>query len=228
MANKVIGIEGLVGSGKTSICKELIKIIPNSILLHGGNLYRGIVLALMENSKNINMNNLKDNIENIDIKELMDKLKVDFRIENQESVVYVNNKKVDDDDLQTQNASLAVSIAGKNADNAHFYMFARNLIDGFKQKYNVIVSGRDLMQIYPNLDYHFFIKASLDERVRRKLIQYNDKVSRKEVEENIIKRDKLQEASGYYRIYENTIEVDVTNCKDISESTNEVLKHIKL
>ena len=41
--NIVIGIEGLVGSGKTSICRELLKLIPNSIILHGGNLYRGIV-----------------------------------------------------------------------------------------------------------------------------------------------------------------------------------------
>lgn len=228
MANKVIGIEGLVGSGKTSICKELVKIIPNSIILHGGNLYRGIIYALMQNSKSIDINNLKDNIQNIDIKDLMDKLKVEFRIENQESIVYVNNRKIDEEVLQSEKASLAVSIAGANADNAHLYLFAQNLIDTYKQKYNVIVSGRDLMKIYPNLDYHFFIKASLDERVRRKLIQYKGADSYENVKKNIIKRDKLQEASGYYKIYEKTIEIDVTNCKDVKESTNEVLKHIKL
>lgn len=228
MANKVIGIEGLVGSGKTSICKELVKIIPNSIILHGGNLYRGIIYALMQNSKSIDINNLKNNIQNIDIKDLMDKLKVEFRIENQESIVYVNNRKIDEEVLQSEKASLAVSIAGANADNAHLYLFARNLIDTYKQKYNVIVSGRDLMKIYPNLDYHFFIKASLDERVRRKLIQYKGADSFENVKKNIIERDKLQEASGYYKIYEKTIEIDVTNCKDVKESTNEVLKHIKL
>lgn len=227
MANKVIGIEGLVGSGKTSICKELVKIIPDSIILHGGNLYRGIVYALMQN-KNIDIKNLKDNIQNIDIKDLMDKLKVELKIENQESVVYVDNKKINEEDLQSEKASLAVSIAGANADNAHLYIFSRNLIDAYKQQYNVIVSGRDLMKIYPNLDYHFFIKASLEERVRRKLIQYKDANSYEDVKENIVARDKLQEASGYYKIYDNTIEIDVTNCKDVKESTNEVLKHIKL
>ena len=41
--NIVIGIEGLVGSGKTSICRELIKKIPNSVLLNAGDLYRAIV-----------------------------------------------------------------------------------------------------------------------------------------------------------------------------------------
>lgn len=34
MANIVIGIEGLVGAGKTSICRELVKKIPNTILVN--------------------------------------------------------------------------------------------------------------------------------------------------------------------------------------------------
>ena len=47
----VIGIEGLVGAGKTSICRELLNIIPNAVLLHGGNLYRAIVYALLQEEK---------------------------------------------------------------------------------------------------------------------------------------------------------------------------------
>ena len=31
MENKVIGIEGYVGAGKTAICKNLLNKIPNSI-----------------------------------------------------------------------------------------------------------------------------------------------------------------------------------------------------
>ena len=51
--NVVIGIEGLVGSGKTSICRELIKTIPNTVLLNGGNLYRAIVYVLLQKEPNI-------------------------------------------------------------------------------------------------------------------------------------------------------------------------------
>ncbi len=227
MKNIVIGIEGLVGSGKTSICKELLKYIPNSMILHGGNLYRGIVYALMHNGKEIDINNLKENIQNIDIKELMDQLKVKFQIENSESVIYVNDEKIDDEKLQSEEASLAVSIAGLNADNSHLYLFARNLIDMYKEKFNVIVSGRDLMNIYPNLDYHLFITADLDERVRRKMIQYGENANKEEIKENIEKRDNLQKQAGYYKIYDNTITIDVTNCKNIEESTKKVLEHIK-
>lgn len=226
MKNIVIGIEGLVGSGKTSICKELIKYIPNSIILDGGNLYRGIVYALMKNSKEIDINNLKENIKNIDIKKLMKQLKVEFRIENMETVIYVNDEKIDNKKLQSKEASMAVSIAGRSADNSELYIFAKNLINIYKNKFNIIISGRDLMNIYPDLDYHFFIEASLDERVKRKMIQYDKLESSEEIKKHIIERDRLQEQAGYYRIYKNTIKIDVTDCKNVEDSTKMVLKHI--
>ena len=227
MGNIVIGIEGLVGAGKTSICRELLKHIPNSIILHGGNLYRGIVYVLMNSSKNIDLSNLKNNIQNIDIKDLMDKLKVELKIENRESIIYVNGIKIDEDDLQSKEASLAVSIAGGSADNSHLYAFGKKLIDGYKEKFNVIVSGRDLMNIYPNLDYHFLITASLEERVKRKMKQYGENSNYEEVKENIVKRDELQNQTGYYKVYDNTIKVDVTDCKTVEESAKKVLENMK-
>ena len=72
----VIGIEGLVGAGKTSICRELLNIIPNAVLLHGGNLYRAIVYALLQEEKNILK--LKFKLKKIDIKRLMEKYKIDI------------------------------------------------------------------------------------------------------------------------------------------------------
>lgn len=228
MKKLVIGIEGLVGAGKTSICRELLNKIPNCILLNGGNLYRAIIYALMNLEKdNINLENLSESLKNIDIKELMDKLKVELKLENRETIVYVAGNKIDEDSLQSKDNSLAVSIAGKSADNTHFYAFGKSIIDMYKERFNVVVSGRDLMKIYPDLDYHFLITASLEERVRRKCIQYNGRVDFEDVKQNIIKRDELQEAAGYYKKYDNTIEVDITNCKNIEESTNEVLKYIQ-
>ena len=108
MKNIVIGIEGLVGSGKTSICKELLNYIPNSIILHGGNFYRGIIFALMETYKDVELQNLKEKINNIDIKELLDKLKIEFKIENRETVFYFNGTKLDEEKLQSESNSLAV------------------------------------------------------------------------------------------------------------------------
>ena len=222
MENIVIGIEGLVGSGKTSICRELLNKIPNSIIFHGGNLYRGIVYAFLNKNESI------DSLKGKDITKIMGLLKVSIEIEDRQTVVYVDNKKITEEELQNQSTSMAVSKAANIADNKELFIFARNIINEFRKKYNVIVSGRALMEIYPNLDYHFFITASLDERVKRKASQYNGDLEMDSLREHIEKRDKLQKDTGFYKIYPNTIKVDVTNCKDIKESTDEVFKHINI
>lgn len=220
MKNMVIGIEGLVGSGKTSICRELVNRIPNSIILHGGNLYRGIVYAFMQMNKDINI--LKD----MDIVKIMDELKVKIELENNETVVYVDNQKMDEEILQNQTTSMVVSKVSNIADNTKLFIFGRSIIDKFKEKHNVIVSGRSLMKIYPSLDYHFLITAALDERVKRKANQYND-IDLNKIKEHIIKRDEFQEKSGFYKEYSNTIKVDVTDCKNVYEATNKVCEYIE-
>ena len=226
--NITIGIEGLVGSGKTSLCRELLEKIPNSIILHGGNLYRGIVFALMNSG--LDMSKIKNDTTTekpIDIKKLMDMLKVELKIENRESVVYVRGIEIDEEKLQSDDTSMAVSKIAKDANNSNFYTFGKKLIDMYKQKYNLIISGRDLMRIYPEIDYHFFITADLEERVNRKMKQYsNSKITREELMKHIQERDKLQEESGFYKRYDKTIDIDVTDCKNAEESAKKVLKYI--
>ena len=196
MANLVIGIEGLVGAGKTSICRELKNIIPDTILFNGGNLYRAVVYAMMQNGRELE--ELKNKGKSLDIKEMMDLFKIELKIENNETIVYIDGIKVDEDSIQSKEASLAVSTVGGSADNKALFEFSKNLINSYKEKFNIIVSGRSLMKIYPECNYHFFITASLDERVRRKLIQYNEKESPKDIRDNIVKIDILQEKAGFY------------------------------
>lgn len=229
MKNIVIGIEGLVGSGKTSICRDLLNIIPNSIVFHGGNLYRAIIYTLIQENKELfkNMQTLKENIADIDIKKLMDSLNVEVKIEDRQTVVYVDGKKIEEEKIQSKEASMAVSVAVGSADNTNLFIFLRNLINEFKEKYNVILSGRAINTIYPNVDYHFLITASLDERVKRKASQYGENANLDDLREHIIKRDELQEKAGFYDIKENTIVVDVTDCKNIQESTEKVCEYIE-
>ena len=226
MENITIGIDGLVGAGKTSICRAMLDKIPNSIILHGGNLYRGIVYALMNSG--IDMSKIVNNSDKpIDIKQMMDMLKVEIKIENRESVVYVDGKEINEDNLQSDATSLAVSKIAKDADNSKFYAFGKKLIDVYKKQYNLIISGRDLMKIYPDLDYHFFVTADIETRVDRKMHQYtNEKITREELKKHIEERDSLQEQAGFYKRYDKTIDVDVTECKSAEESAMKILEKI--
>ena len=121
-----------------------------------------------------------------------------------------------------------VSIVGGMANNKALFEFSKQLINKLKQKSNVIVSGRSVMKIYPEADYHLFITADLEERINRKLIQYKGKISKEQIKNDIIKRDELQEKAGFYELHEITKVIDVTDCKTVEESTNKVYKEICL
>ncbi len=226
MEHVVIGIEGLVGAGKTSICRELIKILPNTILLNGGNLYRAIVYVMMKSGANLDK--LKAQAKEIDIKTVMDLFHIELKIENNETKIYMDGHIIEEEELQSRQASLAVSEVGGKANNEALFIFARNLIEHLKIEHNIIVSGRSLMQIYPKTDYHFFITASLEERARRKSIQYKGETDIEELVNHIAKRDELQKQAGFYELSANTICIDVTECKTVEESTSKVLSYIKL
>jgi len=220
MGNIVIGIEGTVGAGKTSICRKLLDKIDNSIILHGGNIYRAIVYG-MSKSRKINKK------ENLDAFEIMKELGIEIKLEDRETVIYMNGKKVDEEVLQSQKASMAVSQISNIANNEKLYKFGKDLIDGFRKDYNIILSSRDIVKMYPDVTYHFFIDASLEERTNRKFMQYNKEIPKEQIREMIQTRDELQENSGYYKKYPQTITIDVTNCKNIEQSTELVLENIK-
>ncbi len=226
MENIVIGIEGPVGAGKTSICRELIKRMPNTILLNGGNLYRAIVYCMI-NNKDM-MQSLKKEMNNIDIKQIMDYFKIEIRIENNESEFYIDGKKMEEEKMQSQEASMAVSAIGGTAKNEALFEFARQLINTIKIKSNVIISGRSIMKIYPQADYHFFITANLEERVNRKYVQYKGEISKEEIKQDIIKRDELQEKAGFYELDKKTQVIDVSDTKSASESADKVMEKLNL
>lgn len=225
MSNLVIGIEGMVGAGKTSICRELIKRIPNSILVNGGNIYRSIIGMIIK--KGLDLNELKKIAGNLDMKKIMDLLGIKFKIENNETVMYCNEEKVNEEFIQSKEVSMAVSSLGGRTNEKKLFEYAKDLIDNFKKEYNVILSGRGVLKIYPECDYHLFITADLEERVKRKYSQYSN-VTMDEVRNNIIKRDELQKEVGYYDLFDITKVIDVTDCKSAEESTDKVMEVLNI
>lgn len=227
MSNIVIGIEGYVGTGKTTVCRKLLEKIPNSIILHGGNIYRAISYGILKTG----LLEQKENIAklgHLDIKNIMDKLKLKIELENNETVVYIHDKKVNEEDLQSLETSMATSKISNVANNDKLYEFGRNIIEKFKQKYNVILSSRDIVNMYPKVDYHFLLIADIDERVRRKIGQYEGKITEQELKKHIEERDKLQQESGYYKIHPITRVIDVTKFKTPEDTMNKLLEYINI
>ena len=226
--NIVIGVEGDVSSGKTSVCKELCKVIPDSIFADAGLIARSIVMGVKKSPIAIPVVIkllLGKNIEPI---ELMNKLKIEFKIENNQTSIYVKGKKVEEKDIQTENNSKGVSKYTSKVNKDSLYGFARKIIDEYRENYNVIVSARDLVRLYPDMTYHIFITASLEERVNRRYKQFKGKYTKEQIKETIKKRDEMHEKAGYNNKYEKTIIVDVTECKSAKESAEKVLENMDL
>ena len=226
MENIVIGIEGYVGTGKTSVCRKLLDKIPNSVLLHGANIYRAITYGILKTGL-INVKEDNNKLSSLNIKNIMDKLKLKIEIEDRESVVYIHDKKIEEKDLQSLETSIATSKISSYANNDKLYDFGRNIIESLKQNYNVILSSRDIVNMYPKVDYHFLLVADIDERVRRKMNQYKGEITADELKEHIQKRDELQKQSGYYKIHPITKVIDVTACKTVEDETNKIMEFIK-
>ena len=165
--------------------------------------------------------------ENIDAFEIMKKLGIEIKLENRETVIYMNNKKISEEDLQAEKTSINVSKISNKANNEKLYEFGKELINSFREKYNIILSSRDIIKMYPDTTYHFFVTADLETRTKRKYNQYNKEISEAKIEEMIKQRDELQEKSGYYKIYPQTKVIDVTDCENVEESAEKILKNIK-
>ncbi len=67
------------------------------------------------------------------------------------------------------------------ANNSALFAFANNIIESYKKHFNIIVSARELVDIYPNMDCHIFVTATLEERVKRRFNQLGGAISLEEV-----------------------------------------------
>ena len=220
MANLVIGIEGLVGTGKTSICKKLLDLIPNSIILHAGNIYRAIVYRIATSGTP------KEELKNIHLEELFKKFNIEIKIENKETVVYSMGHKIDEQLLQSAENSVAVSKISGMANNKNAYKLVKQYIDSYKENYNVIFSGRDTKRIYPDLTCHIMLTADIEKRVEWKSGQYEG-IDKEELKNQINLRDELQRESGYYDTFEDTIVLDLSHCNTVDEKVDIVYNAIK-
>ena len=225
--NFVIGVEGEVGAGKTSMCKQLINIIPNTIFIDGGLIFRGIILAIKKYKEtNYNDSNTYKH-SNLDAFEIMKKLNVEFKIVNMQTVIFIDGKKINQGKIETMENSMDVSKVASKSDNNALFKFANNIIKEYNTKYNVIVSARDLVEIYPEMDLHLFVTADIEERIKRRYNQYKGKYSIEEIKNIILTRDELHNKAGFNKKCNKTVALDLTDCKSANESAKKTLNLIK-
>ena len=176
-----VAVDGPAGSGKSTITKMVAKSLGFNYVDTGA-MYRALTYNFLSNGL--------DELEEEKIKELLSK--TDFKVEYVDGVqyVYVNDVEVSDK-IRTAEVSKFTSLFAKSPAVRDFLIDTqRNLAI----TNNIIMDGRDIASVVlPNADVKIFLTASVEERARRRVLDFErqgiENVDFEKVKEDIKARD---------------------------------------
>ena len=176
-----VAVDGPAGSGKSTITKMVAKSLGFNYVDTGA-MYRALTFNFLSTGL--------DELEEEKIKELLSK--TDFKVEYVDGVqyVYVNDVEVSDK-IRTAEVSKFTSLFAKSPAVRDFLIDTqRNLAI----TNNIIMDGRDIASVVlPNADVKIFLTASVEERARRRVLDFErqgiENVDFEKVKEDIKARD---------------------------------------
>lgn len=211
----IISIDGFSATGKSTIAFLLAERLKLKYL-NSGSIYRCIALKIMNKEFNVNDSDIYEKIVNMNI---------DFKIENNNQRVYLDNIDVTDDIRKEEVSVFTPTFANNPVIKSAIREIQKKIVN----EGNVVIEGRDIgTRIAPNAEYKFYLYCSLDERARR---VYNERIKKEkityeEIYNDIDKRDKKDILDGNFIKPSNAIEIDTTN-SSCEEILNKMLTYIR-
>ncbi len=203
-----IAIDGVSSSGKSTMAKDLAKII-GYLYIDSGAMYRAVTLYCLQNGiinddKTIDEEKLKEQLPNIHI---------EFKLnpETGRPVTYLNNENVEEEIRGMEVSSLVSPVSAIG--------FVRKEMVKQQQamslKKGVVMDGRDIgTVVFPNAELKIFVTASPEIRAKRRVDELHMRGSNdttyEEVLENIKYRDHHDKnrAESPLRKADDAIELD--------------------
>lgn len=175
--NKVVAIDGPAGSGKGTLA-SILQERCHLVNIDTGATYRCVALACLRN--NIS---LEDTDKIIELSKTID---ITFGLEGQ---VYLNGEDVTSE-IRSKEVTKIVSPISSIVEVRENMVALQRKLAGTA---DVVMEGRDITTVVlPNANYKFYLDASLDERVKRRVKQNEEKgidMTEEEVRQNIEARD---------------------------------------
>ena len=211
----IIAIDGMSACGKSTLAFDLAKRL-NLKYLNSGSIYRCIALKVMNGEFDINSSDLEN---------LIVGLNIDFKIENNRQVVYLDNIDVTDK-IRLENVSV---FTPNIANNPIIKPAIRKIQKRFVDNGNVVIEGRDIgTRIAPLADYKFYLYTDLSKRAERLYNELKTKqeVTYDEIYNDLKNRDEKDIRDGNFIKPNDAIEIDTTNLS-LEEVLNVMLSYIK-
>ena len=212
----IVAIDGPAGSGKGTIASILSKRL-NLVNIDTGATYRCVALKALRN--NLKVEDKEEIIKlssNIDIK---------FDLNNN---VYLDGEDVTKEIRSKEVTSIVSPISS-------IVEVRKNMVDLQRRlgnSNNVVMEGRDITTVvFPKADYKFYLDATLEERVKRRYKEYQEKninMTYDEIYENIKNRDynDSHKEVGSLTRTDDQVYIDSTNMT-IEEVANKFIEIIK-
>jgi len=214
----IIAIDGPAGSGKSTTAKLLAKKL-GYLYIDTGAMYRAVTLYAIKN------NLLDDEKKIIDLAKQLD---IELKFEDGQTIVSVNGKDVTEEirSLEVnQNVSPVSRIEGVR----------KILVQKQKEmgkNGGVVMEGRDITTVvFPNADVKIYLTASIDERARRRALEFAQKgqqVDIEQVKQNILDRDRIDSSRDVSPLTKSpdAIEIDTSNLS-IEQQVEQILEEAK-
>lgn len=162
MSNINVAIDGPAGAGKSSIAKEISKML-GYIYIDTGALYRSIAYYVY--------NKGVEDFSELEVVPLLKEISIELKYINGSQRVFINGIDVSDY-IRTPEISLGASKVSAISEVRSFLLdIQRNIA----KNNNVIMDGRDIgTVVLPNANLKIFLTASAEERATRRYNQIKD------------------------------------------------------
>lgn len=180
---KIIAIDGEPAAGKGTLAKALAKHY-DMLYMDTGAMFRAFGLYFVQNNIEITDENIKKYIERI---------VVDLKYENYELLVFLNGCEVTKEIRTSEAAKAAKTVSKFNLVRKKMLELQREIA----KNTDVVIDGQDIgTVVFPNADFKFFVVASLDERARRRYVDFQKKGENTSFED--VKKDIMQRTEDDY------------------------------
>ncbi len=222
----IVAIDGPAGTGKGTVTSNLAKRL-NLVYLDTGAMYRCVTLKFIREKIDV------DNLENLSeeqkdkINDILKSIKLDIR----DKKIYLGEEDVSEE-IRREPVNSYVSQV------SHIEEVRKSMVDlqrKMSEGKDVILEGRDIgTNVFPNANVKIYLDASVDERVKRRLKQNEEKgieSSEEEVRKNIVFRDNNDKNASIapLRQAEDAMYVDTSDLtiKEVQDKLYKVVKSAK-
>jgi cytidylate kinase len=181
----VIAIDGYSSCGKSTIAKELSKIL-NYKYVDTGAMYRAVTLYLIQN--HIDFNNIQDVVNSIE------KINITFKIDEQTQIqeTFLNGENIENEIRVNPRVAGFVSNVSSISEVRRFLVKQQQELGKLR---GIIMDGRDIgTVVFPDAELKLFIIADPNVRAQRRFDELKAKGNTTTFEEvlaNLTKRDHI-------------------------------------